>query len=105
MGYVTYEPNMERFELVRHSIAEMYRKERVQSLSVQDILRACQKALDKSNKGNSRRSSSSSSSSSSSPTSIVKFDEHEICGHLNAIEPEGTIFFVRNTGMVYQIEN
>ena len=112
MGYVTYQPDMERFELVRHSIAEMYRKERVQSLSVQDILRACQKALDKTNKGNSRRRSSSSSSSSSrssssstSPTSIVQFDEHEICGHLNAIEPEGTIFFVRNTGMVYQLDN
>ena len=34
---------------------------------------------------------------------VEDFDEAEISGHISAIELEGTLFFMKKTGMVYQV--
>ena len=93
MGYVTYRPDLERFEIVRKSITKMYRAQNVKAASIEKILQVCQLALNKVNEARQQ--------SDSSTTIDNCFDEGEIREHLNAIEPEGNIFVVRHTGMVY----
>ena len=111
LGYITYEPDLERFEFVRKTVADMYRKKHIKSLSLTSIVYACQQGLTKSTKQTSSKSSRNSSSSSSRGSSsdndmanvVEDFDEAEISGHISAIELEGTLFFMKKTGMVYQV--
>ena len=107
VGYMTYTPDLNRFEMVRKVVAKMWKEKKISTASVNMILETCQEALMKSRKGSSSSSSSSSSSGSSSSgnTEVSNFELDEIRGHLDAMEPDGDIFFVRKKGMVYQIEN
>ena len=86
-----YEPDMKRYNLVRTTVKEMFKRAAV--LAVSAVVQACNRSGGK---------SSSSSSSSSSSVIFVKFTEKEMSGYFAAMEPGANITYERRKGIMYE---
>ena len=85
-----YEPDMKRYNLVRTTVKEMFKRAAV--LAVSAVVQACNRSGGK----------SSSSSSSSSSVIFVKFTEKEMSGYFAAMEPGANITYERRKGIMYE---
>ena len=92
IGYIMYEPDMKRYNLVRTTVKEMFKRAAV--LAVSAVVQACNRSGGK--------SSSSSSSNSSSSVIFVKFTEKEMSGYFAAMEPGTNITYERRKGIMYE---